>query len=104
MADCVPSGLGSEYCFGSHELSDSWVLPTCTDDEGSGSAVTSKQRELLQKCNLRLRVLDSAFLDAVSLDKKPALLRALEVTFVCWPWVVTRVCTACTILGGVSLA
>lgn len=42
--------------------------------------MTGKQHELLQKCNLRLRALDSAFLDAVSLDKKPALLRALEVS------------------------
>ena len=49
------------------------------DGEESAAAVTSKQRELLNACNLHLRVLDPAFLDAVGQDRKPVLIRALEV-------------------------
>ncbi|DBA85049.1 TPA: hypothetical protein ACH3X2_005780 [Trebouxia sp. C0005] len=48
------------------------------DGEESVAAVTSKQRELLNACNLHLRVLDPAFLDAVGQDRKPVLIRALE--------------------------
>lgn len=44
------------------------------------SGLTSKQRELLVKCKLTLRSLDPAFLDAAGQDKKPALIRALEVS------------------------
>lgn len=44
------------------------------------SGLTSKQRELLVKCKLNLRLLDPAFLDAAGQDKKAALIRALEVS------------------------
>lgn len=49
------------------------------------SGLTTKQRELLVKCKLKLRLLDPAFLDAAGQDKKPALIRALEVSL---SWVI----------------
>lgn len=44
------------------------------------SGLTSKQRELLVRCNLQLRLLDPAFLKAAGQDKKPALIKALEAS------------------------
>ena len=43
------------------------------------SGLTTKQRELLVQCKLKLRLLDPAFLEAAGQDKKAALIRALEV-------------------------
>ena len=57
----------------------STAAPVNVDGEESAAAVTSKQRELLNTCDLHLRVLDPAFLDAVGQDRKPTLIRALEV-------------------------
>ena len=52
-----------------------------TDASGQDavSGLTTKQRELLVQCKLELRLLDPAFLEAAGQDKKPALIRALEV-------------------------
>ncbi len=61
----------------------STAAPANADGEESAAAVTSKQRELLNACNLHLRVLDPAFLDTVGQDRKPALVRALEVDASC---------------------
>ena len=50
-----------------------------TGDQDTRAGLTSKQRKLLVKCKLQLRLLDLAFLEAAGQDKKPALVRALEV-------------------------
>ena len=52
---------------------------TDTGGEDAVSGLTTKQRELLVQCKLELRLLDPAFLEAAGQDKKPALIRALEV-------------------------
>lgn len=44
------------------------------------SALTEKQRALLTRCQLPLRLLDAAFLEAAGPDKQPALIHALEVS------------------------
>lgn len=82
-----------------------WLLHACVaiptaasvnaDGEESVAAVTSKQRELLNACNLHLRVLDPAFLDAVGQDRKPVLIRALEVGTASYIGVYTVHCQCC---------
>lgn len=52
---------------------------TDTGGQDAVSGLTTKQRELLVQCKLELRLLDPAFLEAAGQDKKPALIRALEV-------------------------
>ena len=54
------------------------LLAGITAQEAS-TGLTSKQRDLLLKCNLQMRVLDAAFLEAVGQDKRSALIRALKV-------------------------
>ena len=73
----------------------STAAPVNADGEESAAAVTSKQRELLNACNLHLRVLDPAFLDAVGQDRKLVLIRALEVdTAMCIDLYIVR-CQCC---------
>ena len=55
-------------------------MHTGNSGQDTRSGLSSKQRQLLVKCNLQLRLLDPAFLEAAGQDKKPALIRALEAS------------------------
>lgn len=57
-----------------------WIIHTGGNGQDAVSGLTAKQRELLVQCKLQLRLLDPAFLEAAGQDKKPALIRALEVS------------------------
>lgn len=56
-----------------------WSIHAGASGQDAVSGLTTKQRELLVQCKLKLRLLDPAFLEAAGQDKKPALIRALEV-------------------------
>ena len=77
----------SSICLASYQYSDRLVSAVigyhvCTGSDGQDtrSGLPIKQQEVLQKCILSLQLLDPAFLDAAGLDKRPVLVRALEVS------------------------